>query len=103
MWKRISLLWLVIKGDVKRLWFALLHPEAPGWLKGGTALLALYLLSPIDLIPDFVPLFGVLDDVIVIPAAIRWMLKRLPSHIRDHAEQRAASRKTPQTVVEEVR
>lgn len=103
MWKRVSLLWLVIKGDVKRLWYALQHPDAPGWLKGGTALLALYLLSPIDLIPDFIPLFGVLDDVIVVPAAIRWMLKRLPSHIREHAEQRASGRYAQTTVVEEVR
>jgi uncharacterized membrane protein YkvA (DUF1232 family) len=103
MWKRLSLLWLVIKGDLERLWHALRHPDAPSWLKGGTALLALYLLSPVDLIPDFIPFFGVLDDVIVIPAAIRWMLGRLPGHIRDHAERHAAGRHTPKTDIEEVR
>ena len=42
MWKRLSVLGLMVKGDVKRLGFALLHPEAPGWLKGGSALLLLY-------------------------------------------------------------
>ena len=91
MWKRFSALWLIVKGDVKRLWFALRHPEAPGWLKVGAGLLVAYLLSPIDLIPDVIPLVGVLDDVIVIPIAIRWMLKRLPPHIREYAERRASA------------
>lgn len=86
MWKRLSLLWLVVRTDAKRLWRALQHPESPAWLKGGTAMLLLYLISPIDLIPDFIPLFGVLDDAIVIPAVIRWMLGRLPGKIRRHAD-----------------
>ena len=89
MWKRWSVLWLVVKGDAKRLWYALQHPDAPRWLKGGTALLLLYLVSPIDLIPDVIPVFGLLDDVIIIPAAIRWMLKRLPAHVREHVDGRA--------------
>lgn len=86
MWKRLSLLWLVVRTDARRLWRALQHPEAPGWLKGGTALLLLYLVSPIDLIPDFIPFIGVLDDALVIPAVIRWMLGRLPRHVRAHAD-----------------
>jgi uncharacterized membrane protein YkvA (DUF1232 family) len=86
MWKRLSLLWLVVRTDAKRLWRALQHPESPGWLKGGTALLLLYLISPVDLIPDFIPLVGVLDDAIIIPAVIRWMLGRLPRNIRNHVD-----------------
>lgn len=58
MWKRVSLLWMLVKGDARRLWFALRHPDAPAWLKAGTVLLLLYLVSPIDLIPDTIPLFG---------------------------------------------
>ncbi len=91
MWKRLSMLWLVVKGDARRLWFALRHPEAPGWLKLGTVGVVLYLLSPIDLIPDVVPVLGVVDDLVLVPLAIRWMLKRLPRHIREHAEERAVS------------
>lgn len=90
MWKRISVLWLVVKGDARRLWFALRHPDAPGWLKVGTAGVLLYLLSPIDLIPDVVPLLGVVDDIVIVPAAIRWMLNRLPAHIREQADARVA-------------
>ena len=39
----------------------------------------LYVLSPIDLIPDFIPLLGVMDDVVLVPLAIRFLLKRLPA------------------------
>jgi uncharacterized membrane protein YkvA (DUF1232 family) len=86
MWKRLSVLWLLVKGDARRLWFALRHPEAPRWLKVGTALVIVYLLSPVDLIPEVVPVFGVVDDLVLVPAAIRWMLNRLPAHIRCAAD-----------------
>jgi uncharacterized membrane protein YkvA (DUF1232 family) len=89
MWKRVSMLWVVVKGDVRLLWFALGHAEAPGWLKAGAAALVLYLISPIDLIPDLLPVVGVLDDLVLVPLALRWLLKRLPPHIRAYAETRA--------------
>ena len=81
MWKRLTLLWVLIRGDARQLWFALRHPAAPGWLKLGTALIALYLLSPVDLIPDVLPIIGVADDFVLVPLAIRWLLKRLPPEI----------------------
>jgi uncharacterized membrane protein YkvA (DUF1232 family) len=89
MWKRISVLWSLVKGDAKLLWFALQHPQSPGWLKLGTAAIALYLVSPVDLIPDVIPVFGVLDDLVIIPLAIRFLLKQLPAHIRDDIARRA--------------
>ena len=81
MLKRLTLLWTVVRGDARQLWFALRHPDAPGWLKWGTALIVLYLFSPIDLIPDFIPVIGMIDDIVLVPLAIRWLLKRLPPHI----------------------
>ena len=91
MWKRLSMLWLLVRGDARRLWWALRHPDAPGWLKLGTLGLVVYLVSPVDFIPDVVPLLGVVDDIVLIPAAIRWMLGRLPAHIRADLENRARS------------
>jgi uncharacterized membrane protein YkvA (DUF1232 family) len=81
MFKRMTLLWSVVRGDARRLWYALRHPAAPAWLKVGTGLLILYVVSPIDLIPDVIPFFGVVDDLVVVPLVIRWMLQRLPPHI----------------------
>jgi uncharacterized membrane protein YkvA (DUF1232 family) len=89
MWRRISTLWVLVKGDARRLWYALRHPDAPGWLKFGTGFLLLYLVSPIDLIPEAIPLLGVVDDLVLVPAAIRWMIKHLPPHVRADADRRA--------------
>ena len=81
MLKRLTLVWTVLRGDARQLWFALRHPAAPSWLKWGTALIALYLFSPIDLIPDVLPVIGIVDDLVLVPLAIRWLLKRLPPEI----------------------
>lgn len=90
MLKRLTLLWTVVRGDARQLWFALRHPDAPGWLKWGTALIALYLISPIDLIPDVVPVIGLVDDLVLVPLAIRWLLKRLPPEVAQAAARRRA-------------
>ncbi len=81
-WKRLSVIWSVVKGDARLLWRALRHPLAPGWLKAACAGLVLYLLSPVDLIPDVIPVLGVMDDLVIVPLAINWLLKRLPASIR---------------------
>jgi uncharacterized membrane protein YkvA (DUF1232 family) len=88
MWKRVSVLWSVVKGDARTLWFALQHPQAPGWLKIGTAAIVLYVISPIDLIPDVLPVVGLVDDLVIVPLAIRWLLGRLPARLRDEVEVR---------------
>ena len=81
MWKRFTLLWSLVRGDARRLWLALRHPAAPTWLKIGTALIVLYVISPIDLIPDAIPVIGVVDDLVLVPLAIRWLLNRLPPEV----------------------
>jgi uncharacterized membrane protein YkvA (DUF1232 family) len=82
MWKRLSMLWSVIRGDARLLWRALRHPHAPGWLKPAVLLLVAYVLWPVDLIPEAVPVLGVLDDVVLVPLAIRFLLARLPAALR---------------------
>ncbi len=81
MFKRLTLLWVLVRGDARQLWFALRHPQAPNWLKWGTAAIALYLFSPIDLIPDMLPILGIADDLVLVPLAVRALLKRLPPEI----------------------
>jgi uncharacterized membrane protein YkvA (DUF1232 family) len=81
MWKRLSLLWTLVRGDARQLWWALRHPAAPAWLKLGAALIALYVFSPIDLLPDVLPFVGVVDDLVLVPLAIRWMLTKLPPEL----------------------
>ncbi|MBL8315874.1 MAG: DUF1232 domain-containing protein [Rubrivivax sp.] len=82
MWKRLSVLWTVVRGDARLLWRALRHPQAPGWLKLGTLAMVAYVLWPVDLIPEFVPVLGVMDDVVLVPLAMRFLLDRLPAALR---------------------
>ena len=91
MWKRLSIIWSLVKGDASQLWHAVRHPLAPPWLKWGTAGIVLYLVSPVDLIPDVIPVIGLLDDIILVPLAIRWLLKHLPANIRDDIARRAGA------------
>lgn len=89
MWKRLTLLWTVLRGDARQLWAALRHPATPGWFKLGVVLVALYLISPLDLLPDALPFIGVVDDLVLVPLAIRFLLGRLPPDVaRDTAARR---------------
>jgi uncharacterized membrane protein YkvA (DUF1232 family) len=84
MFKRLALLWTLIRGDARRLWRALRHPQAPLWLKLGALGIVLYVLSPVDLIPDWLPLLGIADDLVLVPLAVRFLLNRLPPALREN-------------------
>lgn len=87
MWKRIAMLWTVVKGDARLLWRALRHPRSPGWLKFAALGLVAYVIWPVDLIPDFIPFVGVVDDIVLLPLAIRFLLERLPAALRAEISQ----------------
>ena len=59
-----------LKRDGVTLWFALRDPRTPWHAKALGAFVVAYALSPIDLIPDFIPVLGYLDDVLLLPALI---------------------------------
>lgn len=72
----------LIKKDGLTLWFACRDPQAPLWLKLFTGLLALYAVSPVDLIPDVIPLVGWVDDAVIVPSGIMLLLRMMPAPIR---------------------
>ncbi len=90
MWKRLAVLWSVVRGDARLLWRALRHPNAPGWLKLGALGIVAYVIWPLDLIPDFIPIIGVVDDIVLVPLAIRFLLERLPPALRAEISRPAA-------------
>lgn len=71
-----------IKKDSLTLWFAFRDARTPLWLKLLVILLAVYAFSPIDLIPDFIPVLGLLDDAIIVPLGIILLLRLLPREVR---------------------
>jgi uncharacterized membrane protein YkvA (DUF1232 family) len=60
-------------------------PRVPRRAKVAIALAVLYVLSPIDLIPEFVPIIGPLDDVVVVALALRYAARRVPRDVLDEA------------------
>jgi uncharacterized membrane protein YkvA (DUF1232 family) len=63
------------------LWKLFRHPETPRAAKLVALLVLAYALSPIDLIPDFIPVLGLLDDVILLPLGIALAVKLTPRHL----------------------
>jgi uncharacterized membrane protein YkvA (DUF1232 family) len=83
MLKRLALLWTLVRGDARRLWRALRHPKTPLWLRLGVLGLVIYVVSPIDLVPDFIPFLGIADDLVLVPLGVRLLLSKLPLDIRE--------------------
>src|SRR5882757_7967104 len=78
-----------IKRDVHALYLASRDPRVPWYVKALGIAVAAYALSPIDLIPDFIPVLGYLDDLIIVPAGIFLVVRLIPPDIM--AEHRAAA------------
>jgi len=69
------------KAQLLTLWFARLHPDTPWYAKALAVLVAAYAFSPIDLIPDFIPVLGYLDDAVIVPLGIWLALRLIPQHV----------------------
>ena len=78
-----------IKRDVHAVWLASHDPRVPWYAKALAVCIAAYALSPIDLIPDFIPVLGYLDEAILLPLAIVLVVRMIPPDVM--AEHRAAA------------
>lgn len=81
-----------VKRDVVALWIAARDPRVPWRAKLLCAVIAAYALSPIDLIPDFVPVLGYLDDLILLPLAILLAVRMVPPPLMDEFRAEADRR-----------
>ena len=79
-----------IKRDAITLWFAKSHPRTPWGAKALGVFVVAYALSPIDLIPDFIPVLGYLDDLILLPVLIWMAVRMLPADVLTECRQQAA-------------
>lgn len=87
--RRILSFFKIFRYDLLVMLVALKHPDTPKKIKGLLALAVIYLLSPIDLIPDTIPLAGLIDDAVIVPTAVMGLTQLLPSHVRRYAESQA--------------
>jgi uncharacterized membrane protein YkvA (DUF1232 family) len=81
-----------VKRDVLILYLAARDPRVPWYAKVIAACVAAYALSPIDLIPDFIPVLGYLDDVIIVPLGIVLAMRLIPPSLREEHQRTAIKR-----------
>ena len=78
-----------LKRDIITLWFALKHPLTPWHARAFAAVLTAYAMSPIDLIPDFIPILGYLDDLIIVPVGVWLLLRMVPTQVLTDSKDQA--------------
>jgi uncharacterized membrane protein YkvA (DUF1232 family) len=80
-----------IKRDVLALWIAARDPRVPWYAKVLAMAVAAYALSPIDLIPDIVPVLGYLDDLVIVPLGILLVIWLIPTGLMTEFRERATA------------
>jgi uncharacterized membrane protein YkvA (DUF1232 family) len=104
MWDRLKRWARELENDGLTLWFCCRHPGMPMLPKIFALLVVSYFLSPIDLIPDFIPVLGYLDELILLPISIYFILKMVPEPVliecRAEAQVWIAQHKpTPRSII----
>lgn len=78
-----------LKRELQAVYYAFLHPKVGPLPKLIIGLAMGYALSPIDLIPDFIPVLGLLDDLIIVPSLIALSIKLIPPEIMQECRRKA--------------
>ena len=84
-----------IKRDVVALWLAARDPRVPWYAKAMAGAVAAYALSPVDLIPDFIPVLGYLDDRVIVPAGIILAARMIRAPLMAEFRSEASLRQQP--------
>jgi uncharacterized membrane protein YkvA (DUF1232 family) len=95
-----------LKRDVLAVYLAARDPRTPCYVKALALAVAAYALSPIDLIPDFIPVLGYVDDLLIVPLGIALVIRLIPAEVMvEHralaamAQQRPVSRAAAAVIV----
>ena len=80
-----------LRCEVVALWFAYRDPDTPLPARLLAMVIVAYALSPIDLIPDFIPVLGFLDEAILLPGLIYLTIKLIPAHVMERSRANAAA------------
>ena len=80
-----------MKRELYVVYLCMKHPRTPWYTKALIGIVLAYALSPIDLIPDFIPVLGLLDDLLLVPLGIALALKSIPEDVRDAMHAQAES------------
>ena len=87
-----------LQNEIHAIYIAARDPRTPWYAKALVILIVAYTLSPIDLIPDFIPVFGYLDDLIIVPAGITLALRLIPRDVMEESRKKAGGQ-SPRGIV----
>jgi uncharacterized membrane protein YkvA (DUF1232 family) len=82
-----------LKREVYTLYYACRDPRVPWYAKAVAGVVVAYALSPIDLIPDFIPVLGYLDDLVLVPLGVALVLRLIPADVLADCRRRAEQTK----------
>lgn len=78
-----------LKAETLALYLACRHPRTPWYAKALTGVVVAYAFSPIDLIPDFIPVLGYMDDLVLIPLGVALVMKMIPGDVMEACRAQA--------------
>jgi len=87
-----------LKNEVFAIYLAAKDPRTPWYAKAVALLTVAYALSPVDLIPDFIPILGYLDDLFIVPAGIALAIRLIPAEVLAEARGRVAGSRVERSV-----
>lgn len=101
MFKRFLSILRGLRQETLMLYYAVRDPRTPWYAQAFVALIVAYAFSPIDLIPDFIPILGFVDEMILLPLAISLALRMLPAPVIADARRQAeaSTRKKPRILM----
>ena len=80
-----------LKTDIPTVFLCMRHPQTPWYAKALAFATVAYALSPVDLIPDFIPVLGFLDDVLLLPMMVALCVRLIPKPVLEESREKAAS------------
>ncbi len=89
---KLGVLWQFLKREAAMVWFLLRNPKAPLAAKVVAVAAALYLFSPLDIVTDFIPILGWIDDAIIVSALLSLAYRLLPPDVYESLKRQAAKR-----------
>ncbi|HEX4553468.1 MAG TPA: YkvA family protein [Xanthobacteraceae bacterium] len=95
MWRRLTEWARALARDAHAVYLAAFDPRVPWYAKALALGVAAYAFSPIDLIPDFIPVVGLMDDLILVPLGVALVVKMIPAAVMAEHRARAAQAARP--------
>ena len=84
-----------LRDNVYVLWLAFKDRRTPWYAKALVAVVVAYAVSPVDLIPDFIPVLGYIDDLVLVPAGVYLAMKMIPGEVVEDCRRKARNSVIP--------